>query len=108
MRSILSFIVRFVAVNAPNSNTSTFGGLDPGDDTAALLDVARKPVSQFASDGTVREFDFRQYLFARQALVRKLYISLMWCIHLQRHPHFNECGYQAVSLQLFDFCRNVR
>jgi hypothetical protein len=56
-------------VNAPNSNTSTFGGLDPGDDTAALLDVARKPVGQFASDGTVREFDFRQYLFARQALL---------------------------------------
>lgn len=76
MRSILSFTVRFVAANAPNTNTSTFGGLDPGDDNAALLDVARKPVSQFASDGTVREFDFRQYLFARQALVRKLSLFL--------------------------------
>ena len=57
------------AVNVPRSNTSAFGGLDPGDDCAALLDVTRKPVNQFAADGAVREFDFRQYLFSRQALV---------------------------------------
>ncbi|KAG0578331.1 hypothetical protein KC19_4G014800 [Ceratodon purpureus] len=54
-------------VNAPHANTSAFGGLDAGDDCAALLDGTRKPVSQFAADGTVREFDFRQYLFSRQA-----------------------------------------
>ena len=58
-----------VSVNAPNTNTSAFGGLDPGDDCAALLDGTRKPVNQFAADGTVREFDFRQYLFSRQASV---------------------------------------
>jgi hypothetical protein len=58
-----------VAVNAPHATTSAFGGLDAGDDCAALLDGTRKPVSQFAADGTVREFDFRQYLFSRQASV---------------------------------------
>lgn len=70
----------FAAVNALHSNTSAFGGLDAGDDCAALLDVTRKPVNQFAADGTVREFDFRQYLFARQASVlvfqKQLYLNV--------------------------------
>lgn len=57
------------AVNAPHASTSAFGGLDAGDDCAALLDGTRKPVNQFTADGTVREFDFRQYLFSRQASV---------------------------------------
>uniref|UniRef100_A0A7I4FIM0 Trafficking protein particle complex subunit 11 domain-containing protein n=1 Tax=Physcomitrium patens TaxID=3218 RepID=A0A7I4FIM0_PHYPA len=54
-------------VNVPHANVLEFGGLDAGDDCAALLDGTRKSVNQFAADGAVREFDFRQYLFSRQA-----------------------------------------
>lgn len=58
-----------IAVNGPHVKISEFGGLDPGDDSAALLAGSRKLFSQFAHDDTVREFDFRQYLFSRQAEV---------------------------------------
>lgn len=58
-----------IAVNGPHVKISEIGGLDPGDDSAALLAGSRKPFSQFAHDDTVREFDFRQYLFSRQAEV---------------------------------------
>ncbi|CAK9206283.1 unnamed protein product [Sphagnum troendelagicum] len=54
-------------VNAPNVKAKEFGGTDIGDDRAALLEGLRKPFSQFVHDGVVREFDFRQYLFSRQA-----------------------------------------
>lgn len=60
------------AVNVPHANVLEFGGLDAGDDCAALLDGTRKSVNQFAADGAVREFDFRQYLFSRQASVKAL------------------------------------
>jgi hypothetical protein len=56
-------------VNAPNVKAKEFGGTDIGDDRAALLEGLRKPFSQFVHDGVVREFDFRQYLFSRQAQV---------------------------------------
>lgn len=65
-------------MNLPHANTSPFGGLDAGDDRAALLDVTRKPLNQFAADGTVREFDFRQYLFSRQALVLVFPVMLVF------------------------------
>ncbi|MCO5582966.1 hypothetical protein L7F22_036870 [Adiantum nelumboides] len=55
------------SVNAPSAKQRRFGGQDPGDDTAALLDSHRKPLNQLIEDDTFREFDFRQYLFARQA-----------------------------------------
>jgi hypothetical protein len=58
-----------LAVNAPNVKAKEFGGTDIGDDRAALLEGLRKPFSQFVHDGVVREFDFRQYLFSRQAQV---------------------------------------
>eukprot|EP00850_Spirogloea_muscicola_P014903 SM000110S18910 [mRNA] locus=s110:194292:201225:- [translate_table: standard] len=55
-------------VQAGRMGKSDFGGLDPGDDRAALLEHWRKPFSLFAPDkDKVRSFDFRQYLFARQA-----------------------------------------
>ncbi|KAM0948506.1 putative TRAPP II complex, TRAPPC10 protein [Dioscorea sansibarensis] len=44
-----------------------FGGLDHGDDQAALLNPAFKPLTQIILDDSFREFDFRQYLFACQS-----------------------------------------
>ncbi|XP_042421059.1 trafficking protein particle complex II-specific subunit 130 homolog isoform X2 [Zingiber officinale] len=43
-----------------------FGGLEHGDDQAALLKPGFKPLSQIVQDDSFREFEFRQYLFARQ------------------------------------------
>lgn len=63
-------ITCLMTVNAPNTKTKEFGGLDTGDDRAALLDSFRKPFDQFALGESVREFDFRQYLFSRQAQVQ--------------------------------------
>ncbi|KAI3702892.1 hypothetical protein L6452_28645 [Arctium lappa] len=44
-----------------------FGGMEHGDDQAALLNPAKKPLTQIVQDDSFREFEFRQYLFACQA-----------------------------------------
>ncbi|KAK8503659.1 hypothetical protein V6N12_024831 [Hibiscus sabdariffa] len=44
-----------------------FGGLDRGDDQAALLNPGKKSLTQIVLDETFREFEFRQYLFACQS-----------------------------------------
>ncbi|GMJ05212.1 CLUB [Hibiscus trionum] len=44
-----------------------FGGLDHGDDQAALLIPGNKPLTQIVQDDSFREFEFRQYLFACQS-----------------------------------------
>lgn len=44
-----------------------FGGTDAGDDRAALLQRDRKPFRTFVMEDSVKEFDYRQYVFARQA-----------------------------------------
>ncbi|KAF8409326.1 hypothetical protein HHK36_005400 [Tetracentron sinense] len=44
-----------------------FGGVDHGDDQAALLKPGNKPLSQIVQDDSFREFEFRQYLFACQS-----------------------------------------
>ncbi|XP_073136366.1 trafficking protein particle complex II-specific subunit 130 homolog [Henckelia pumila] len=44
-----------------------FGGLDPADDQAILLDPGKKALTQIVQDDSFREFEFRQYLFACQA-----------------------------------------
>lgn len=44
-----------------------FGGSDPGDDRAALLHRDRKPFRKFVLEDSVKEFDYRQYVFSRQA-----------------------------------------
>lgn len=48
-----------------------FGGMDRGDDQAALLNPGNKPLTQIVQDESFREFEFRQYLFACQAKVCK-------------------------------------
>ncbi|KAL4184248.1 hypothetical protein AMTRI_Chr10g100 [Amborella trichopoda] len=54
-------------VNTRGVKHKDFGGLDNGDDRAAFLNHAYKPLSQFVLDDTFREFEFRQYLFACQS-----------------------------------------
>lgn len=46
-----------------------FGGMDSGDDQAALLNPGAKALNQIVQDDSFREFDFRQYLFACQSKV---------------------------------------
>ncbi|XP_027061257.1 trafficking protein particle complex II-specific subunit 130 homolog isoform X1 [Coffea arabica] len=44
-----------------------FGGMDHGDDQAAVLNLGKKALTQMVQDDSFREFEFRQYLFACQA-----------------------------------------
>ncbi|CAI9088568.1 OLC1v1022920C1 [Oldenlandia corymbosa var. corymbosa] len=44
-----------------------FGGIDDGDDQAALLKPGKESLTQMLQDDSFREFEFRQYLFACQA-----------------------------------------
>lgn len=56
------------------SKQRDFGGLDHGDDQAALLSPGFKPLTQVVQDDSFREFEFRQYLFACQSkLLFKLF-----------------------------------
>ena len=48
-------------------NFSSFGGNELGDDSGSLLDFTKKPYRQLLLSGKLTEFDFRQYLFSRQA-----------------------------------------
>ncbi|RUS22450.1 LOW QUALITY PROTEIN: hypothetical protein BC937DRAFT_89085 [Endogone sp. FLAS-F59071] len=43
-----------------------FGGVDPGDDSANVLDFRKKPYRELITQNTISVFDFRSYLFARQ------------------------------------------
>ncbi|PON70583.1 TRAPP II complex, TRAPPC [Parasponia andersonii] len=53
-------------VNIPGKQRD-FGGVDHGDDQAALLNPGKKPLTQIVQDDSFREFEFRQYLFACQS-----------------------------------------
>ncbi|EMS62291.1 hypothetical protein TRIUR3_28098 [Triticum urartu] len=54
------------SVNLPGKPRE-FGGLDTGDDQAALLNPGFKALTQIVQDDVFREFEFRQYIFACQA-----------------------------------------
>ncbi|GAA5860671.1 hypothetical protein JCM3774_006246 [Rhodotorula dairenensis] len=46
-----------------------FGGLAPGDDALPLLSTSCKPYRKLIDTNTISIFDFRSYLFARQAFM---------------------------------------
>ncbi|GAA5977541.1 hypothetical protein JCM10908_005008 [Rhodotorula pacifica] len=46
-----------------------FGGLAPGDDALPLLSTSCKPYRKLIDTNTISVFDFRSYLFARQAFM---------------------------------------
>ncbi|VAI14215.1 unnamed protein product [Triticum turgidum subsp. durum] len=54
------------SVNLPGKPRE-FGGLETGDDQAALLNPGFKALTQIVQDDVFREFEFRQYIFACQA-----------------------------------------
>uniref|UniRef100_A0A0D9Y073 Trafficking protein particle complex subunit 11 domain-containing protein n=1 Tax=Leersia perrieri TaxID=77586 RepID=A0A0D9Y073_9ORYZ len=54
------------SVNSPGKHRE-FGGLDTGDDQAALLNPGCKALTQIVQDDVFREFEFRQYIFACQS-----------------------------------------
>ncbi|KAM0824713.1 hypothetical protein ACQ4PT_070010 [Festuca glaucescens] len=54
------------SVNLPGKPRE-FGGLDTGDDQAALLNPGFKALTQIVQDDVFREFEFRQYIFACQS-----------------------------------------
>jgi hypothetical protein len=56
-------------VRRADSKIREFGGGDVGDERAAILDAGRKPVKMYAHEETIKQFDYRQYLFARKATV---------------------------------------
>ncbi|KAI3949933.1 hypothetical protein MKW92_020009 [Papaver armeniacum] len=56
-------------VNTSALRKRDFGGMDQGDDQAALLKPEYKPLSQIVQDDSFREFEFRQYLFACQSML---------------------------------------
>ncbi|KAG0448562.1 hypothetical protein HPP92_027773, partial [Vanilla planifolia] len=49
------------------SKQRDFGGLEHGDDQAALLNPGSKLLTQVVQEDSFREFEFRQYLFAYQS-----------------------------------------
>jgi len=61
-----------------------FGGMEQGDDEAALLNPGNKPLAQIVQDDSFREFEFRQYLFSCQAKVQRrifmlgIFIFFFW------------------------------
>ena len=60
-----------------------FGGVENGDEEAALLNFENKPLTQIVQDDSFREFEFRQYLFACQSKVcrtRKHSFNQIGCI----------------------------
>lgn len=65
-----------IAVNMTGKQKD-FGGLDKGDDQAALVNPAYKALTQIVQDDSFREFEFRQYLFACQSKVCPSWESLI-------------------------------
>ncbi|KAH9650874.1 Trafficking protein particle complex II-specific subunit 130-like [Citrus sinensis] len=50
-----------------NGKHKEFGGVERGDDEAALLNPGNKALTEIVQDDSFREFEFRQYLFACQS-----------------------------------------
>lgn len=50
-----------------NGKHKEFGGVEHGDDEAALLNPGNKALTEIVQDDSFREFEFRQYLFACQS-----------------------------------------
>ncbi|KAG9285997.1 hypothetical protein G9A89_022673 [Geosiphon pyriformis] len=61
-----------------------FGGTEPCDDSADILDVKKKPYRDLIMQNTISVFDFRSYLFARQCqLLGRLHRPVEICQRAQ-------------------------
>lgn len=63
-------LFQYYAVNM-NGKHKEFGGVERGDDEAALLNPGNEALTEIVQDDSFREFEFRQYLFACQSKVCK-------------------------------------
>ncbi|KAJ3042977.1 hypothetical protein HDV00_006284 [Rhizophlyctis rosea] len=96
---------------------SAFGGKDPGDDSADILNLRSKPYREAIMQNAITIFDFRIYLFGRQqTLLMKLEQPLAMCQRaklfitqmartIQEHPatlvpHFCESWVYSSSLSV--------
>lgn len=57
-----------------------FGGIDHGDDQAALLNPGFKQLTLIVQDDSFREFEFRQNIFACQAKVGNISLFISYII----------------------------
>ncbi|CAN6202119.1 unnamed protein product [Urochloa humidicola] len=81
-----------------------FGGLDTGDDQAALLNPGFKALTQIVQDDVFREFEFRQYIFACQA---KLLFKLSRPVEVAARGHAFVVGFSktlALHENSLPFC----
>ncbi|CAL5046734.1 unnamed protein product [Urochloa decumbens] len=81
-----------------------FGGLDTGDDQAALLNPGFKALTQIVQDDVFREFEFRQYIFACQA---KLLFKLSRPVEVASRGHAFVIGFSktlALHENSLPFC----
>ncbi|RLM55205.1 hypothetical protein C2845_PM10G08580 [Panicum miliaceum] len=88
------------AVTSPGKHRE-FGGLDTGDDQAALLNPGFKALTQIVQDDVFREFEFRQYIFACQA---KLLFKLSRPVEVAARGHAFVVGFSK-TLALHEFMR---
>ena len=66
------FLLLKNTVNYAAGIRKDFGGMEHGDDQSAMLKAGNKQLTQIVQDTSFREFEFRQFLFARQAKVIQL------------------------------------
>jgi len=91
------------SVTSPGKHRE-FGGLDTGDDQAALLNPGFKALTQIVQDDVFREFEFRQYIFACQA---KLLFKLSRPIEVAARGHAFVVGFSktlALHENSLPFC----
>jgi hypothetical protein len=91
------------AVTSPGKHRE-FGGLDTGDDQAALLNPGFKALTQIVQDDVFREFEFRQYIFACQA---KLLFKLSRPVEVAARGHAFVVGFSktlALHENSLPFC----
>jgi hypothetical protein len=72
-----------------------FGGTEPGDDSANVMDFKKKPYRDLIMANDISMFDFRNYLFARQ------------CQLLGRQHKFDEICIRA-QIFITSFARTIK
>eukprot|EP01119_Soliformovum_irregulare_P020734 TRINITY_DN6773_c0_g1_i1.p1 TRINITY_DN6773_c0_g1~~TRINITY_DN6773_c0_g1_i1.p1 ORF type:complete len:1095 (+),score=300.01 TRINITY_DN6773_c0_g1_i1:125-3409(+) len=99
-----------------------FGGTERGDDSCSIFDTAAKPFRLHILNGSITEFDFRKYLFARDAELRLQLESRIEVVRLASNfvaklhkdvkaqrgvvPYFSDCWVYSASMDIVRMCEN--
>ncbi|KWU42169.1 hypothetical protein RHOSPDRAFT_36290 [Rhodotorula sp. JG-1b] len=82
-----------------------FGGLAPGDDALPLLSTSCKPYRRMIDTNTISVFDFRSYLFARQAF---MLFHLDRVVEVARRgAYFGTLGVNFVESWTYSACLDI-